>query len=172
VENPGFEKARLSALAGLKRADVDRPIADLISEFAALPHCFTLQSCHGHFVCGPDDVPDNNNPIPDGHAGGVRYRIAYIALCIEASKRGRALRDALSSVASIDPEYLQFGSPGWFWDQWVNSYALQVEPAAQQFNDEVQLDVDEARHVERVRDLFFQQLRALVAAEACAGGAG
>ncbi len=166
VENPGFTQARTTALSKLDLGDVDQPIADLISKFAALPHCFTLQSCHGHFLCGSDDAPDNNTPIPRSHAGGVRYRIAYIALCIENSDRGRTLRNALSVVAGIDPEYVQFGSPGWFWDQCVNSYALQVEPAAQQFSDEAQLDADEARHVERVRDLFFQKLRALVVSEA------
>lgn len=121
VENPGFTQARSTALSKLDPGDVDHPIADLISEFSALPHCFTLQSCHGHFLCRSDDAPDNNTPIPRNHAGEVRYRIAYIALCIEHSDRGRTLRNALSVVAGIDPEYVQFGSPGWFWDQCVNS---------------------------------------------------
>jgi hypothetical protein len=75
-------------------------------------------------------------------------------------------------VPRIDPEYVQFGSPGWFWDQRVNSYALQVEPAAEQFSDEAQLDADKARLVERIRDLIFQKLRALVVSEARESGAG
>jgi hypothetical protein len=171
IENPGFEEARQRAVPKLQQADIDRPIAGLISGFAILPHCFTLQCCHGHFVCGSDDEPENNNPIPQGYAGEVRYRIAYVALCIEFSERGRTFRDALSSLVGIDPDYVQFGSPGWFWDQWVNSYALQVEPYAQRCSDEARLDAEEGRHVERIRDQFFAQLQALVVAEARVVGA-
>ena len=172
VESPGFVQARTSALSKLDLAKVDGPIADVISGFAALPHCFTLQSCHGHFVCTRDDEPDNNNSIPSGHMGGVRYRIAYVAICIENSARGRALRGALSSVPDIDPDYVQFGAPRWFWDQWVNSYALQVEPISQQYHDEARMEVEEARHVQRVRGQFFERLRVLLASETSANVAG
>jgi hypothetical protein len=165
VGNPDFGLARADARSKLDLAKIDGPITSLISGFAELPHCFTLQSCHGHFVCGPDNEPDNDAPIPDGHIGIVRYRIAYIAMCLENSDRGRTFRDALSSVPSIDPDYIQFGSPAWFWEQHVNSYALQVEPLSQQFCDEVQLEAEEARHVQNIRDLFFEKLAELLAAE-------
>jgi hypothetical protein len=102
----------------------------------------------------------------------VRYRIAYVALCIENSDRGRGLREALSQVPKVDPDYVQFGSPDWFWDQWLNSYALQVEPYAHRDRDEATLDSDEALHVQGVRDLFFEKLRALLAAEAAVHAAG
>jgi hypothetical protein len=144
---------------------LDGPIKPLISGFAILPHCFTLQSCHGHFVCDANNEPDNDDPIPDGRIGIVRYRLAYIAMCIENSDRGRTLRDALSLVPRIDPAYIQFGSPAWFWERCVNSYALQVEPFSQQFCDEAQLEAKEARHVQKVRDLFFEKLAELLAAE-------
>ncbi len=163
--NTEFQHTRLSVLSKLNQVDIDPPIKDLIYAFADLPHCFTLQSCHGHFVCGPDDAHDNNDPIPAGYTGKVNYRIAYVALCIENSERGHALRDALSLLTEIDTNYVQFGSPGWFWDQWINSYTLQVEPKNQQFADVAQLDVTETRQVEHVRDIFFQQLRQLVEQE-------
>jgi len=172
VEDPGFAQARIVALSELELAEVDAPIIDLVSAFAEMPHCFTLQSCHGHFVCEPGDRPDNNAPIPAGQTGEVRYRIAYVAMCIEPSDRGRALHDALSSITKIDPAYVQFGSPDWFWDRRVNSYALQVEPGPHRLHDEVRLAAEEARHVESIRGLFFQELRALVASEARAGRAG
>ncbi len=162
VEYPDFEAARSSASASLELEEIDRPIVSLISEFAELPFCFMLQSCYGHFQCKPDDAWDTLDPIPDNHEGEVRYRIAYIALCIENSDRGRAFHDQLASVPSIDRDYLQFGSANWFWDQWINSYVLQVEPAAFQFQDAALLDVKEARQVEQIRDQFFIELAKLV----------
>ena len=96
----------------------------------------------------------------------MRYRIAYLVICIENSNRGWALREALAQVPKIDPGYIQFGSPDWFWQRWLNSYALQVEPAAHKFHDEATLEVSEARHVQGVRELFFERLRDLLAIEA------
>lgn len=95
----------------------------------------------------------------------IRYRIAYLAACIEDSPRGHALRDALEAVAALDPSNVQFGSADWFWEQWPNSYVLQVEPAAQRFGDQATLAHAEALHVETLRGTFFDRLRELVAAE-------
>ncbi len=109
---------------------------DIVAGFAAVPHCFTLQCCYGHFVCAPDQDPQSLDPIPRGCAGSVRYRIAYIGFCLENSQRGRALCESLARVPVIDTGYIQFGSADWFWGRWVNSYALQVEPVAHQLKDE------------------------------------
>jgi hypothetical protein len=162
VENPNFEADRLSALAALEQVDIDEPIKQLILKFSALQYCFTLQSCNGHFQCAPADEPHKNNPIPDNHTGEVRYRIAYIALCIETSEQGLLFFKTLSSLTKIDPNYIQFGSADWFWNQWVNSYILQVEPSGQQFKDVAKLDVNEARHVEKVRAQFFKEIDLLL----------
>jgi len=172
VADPEFVPARTAAVSGLDLLHIDGPIRDLIAGLARLPHCFTLQCCHGHFVCGPDDGPDNDNPIPVGLTGRVRYRIAYVALCLEVSGRGRACRAALARLPALAPGFVQFGSPDWFWQQRVNTYALQVEPSAWQLHDGAQLEVAEARRVERVRDLFFARLAELVAAEVQAGERG
>jgi hypothetical protein len=59
----------------------------------------------------------------------------------------------------------QFGSANWFWERWVNSYALQVEPVAHRLQDEVILEPAEALHTQRARDLFFRELRARLDAE-------
>jgi hypothetical protein len=165
VEDARYPQERQEALAALNLDAIDRPIADLIAGFATLPHCFTLQCCYGHFVCAPGQDPHNLEPIARGHSGMVRYRIAYIAFCLENSPRGRALRKALARIPAIAPGYIQFGSADWFWEQWANSYALQVEPVAHRLRDEALLESGEALHTQGVRDLFFQEIRVLLAAE-------
>jgi hypothetical protein len=172
VENTRYPQDRKDALAALDLGSIDKPIVDIVAGFAKLPHCFTLQCCYGHFVCAPEQNPHSLGAIPSDYGGPVRYRIAYIAFCLENSSRGRALRDSLSRVTAIDPGFVQFGSPDWFWDQWVNSYALQVEPTAYQSKDEVILEVAEALRTQRARDLFFIELRALMAKEMSAHARG
>ncbi len=165
MEHTRYSQGRQDALAALDLGSIDEPIVDIVARFAALPHCFTLQCCYGHFVCAPEQDPHSLVPIPRGYAGLVRYRIAYIAFCLENSRRGWALRESLARVPAVDPGYVQFGSADWFWERWVNSYALQVEPDAHQLKDEAILEPAEALHTQRVRHLFFRELRALLAAE-------
>ena len=165
VENPRYARDREVALAALDFGAIDAPIVDLISGFAALPHCFTLQCCCGHFVCAPEQDPRTLDPVPADHPGPVRYRIAYLGLCIENGRAGRALLDSLRGLTAIDPGYVQFGSADWFWKSWANSYALQVEPARDMNKDEAVLDRAEAVHVQWTRDRFFAELRTLVARE-------
>jgi len=49
--------------------------------------------------------------------------------------------------------YLQFGSADWFWERWLNVYALQVEPACHRMKLEVVLPAVEAAHVQHMRVL-------------------
>jgi hypothetical protein len=151
----------------LDLGSIDEPIVDIVAGFASIPHCYTLQCCCGHFVCAPEQDPRTLDPVPAGHSGLVRYRIAYMAFCLENSLRGRALRESLSRVPSVAPGYVQFGTADWLWktESIVNSYALQVEPAAHQLKDEAVLETAEALRTQRARDLFFVALRALLAAE-------
>lgn len=60
---------------------------------------------------------------------------AYPAVCIQKSKAGHALQRDLRSVAAIDPSYIRFGSAGWLWEQRINIYVLQVEPARCRLQD-------------------------------------
>ena len=165
VKHNRYSQDRQEALAALDFGSIDEPIVDIVAGFARLPHCFTLQCCYGHFVCAPEQDPHSLEPIPHGYAGLVRYRIAYIALCLENSPRGRALRQSLARVQAVDPGYVQFGSADWFWERWTNSYALQVEPAIHMTKDEAVLDCAEALHTQWTRDCFFRELRVLLAAE-------
>ncbi|MBI5589037.1 MAG: hypothetical protein HY881_01005 [Deltaproteobacteria bacterium] len=172
VENTRYPGDRKDTLAALDIDSIDEPIVDIVAGFATLPHCFSLQCCYGHFVCATEQNPHSLEPIPRDYGGLVRYRIGYIAFCIENSSGGQALRDSLSRITAIDPGYVQFGSPDWFWEQRVNSYALQVEPIAHQLKDEAILEVAEALRTQRARDLFFRELRELMAKEMSAHARG
>lgn len=164
-ENSGFDHDRQRSVAALDLTSIDEPIKDIVAGFSILPHCFTLQCCYGHFLCAPDQDPNNFEPIPLGYSGLVRYRIAYFAFCLENSDRGRELQQALARIPAVDSDYIQFGSADWFWERWVNSFALQVQSTAHMMKDEAVLDWNEAQHVQEVRGLFFDELRVLLAAE-------
>jgi hypothetical protein len=166
VRNRDFASDRQEALAALDLAAVDPPIVDVVEAFRPLTWCFTLQACFGHFLTAASQDDHTLDPVPPDHTGTVRYRIAYVAFCIEDSERGRAFLERLSRVPEIDPAYVQFGSADWFWDQWRNSYTLQVEPAAHRFKDQAVLTAGEALRTQRVRDRFFEELRRLLAEEA------
>jgi len=162
VDHPSYPVDRKRSLANLSPGGIDRPIRELVTGFARLPQCFTLQCCFGHFVHA--DQPDLHNlePVPDHDVGEIQYRIAYFAVCIENSAPGRNLKDALQQITAIDPENVQFGSPDWFWERQVNSYALQVEPVRFKDRDWAMIGWQEALHVQLVRDRFFAELNDLL----------
>jgi hypothetical protein len=142
---------------------IDEPIVELINTFNRLSYCFTLQSCYGHFVYSGQNDPQNLEPLPlMDTIGNVEYRIAYIAFCIENSDSGRSFLEALKDIPDIDPYNIQFCCAEWFWEQQVNSYALQVEPDRFKSQDTAILEYKEALIVEKVRNEFFAQLRDLL----------
>jgi hypothetical protein len=159
VHNPRFGRDRDQVTAALTLDVIDAPIRDVISAFSALPHCYTLQSCYGHFLHAAQRDPHSLLSLPASDIGAVEYRIAYIALCIEESEAGLRLRSLLHQVTEIDPAYIQFGSPNWFWEQHLNSYALQVEPERFKDRDVAIIEYDEALRVQEVRGHFFEHLR-------------
>ena len=162
VENARYAEDRQRVISTLASQTIDAPILDVIEGFARLPQCFTLQSCYGHFVYAAQPDPRNVAALPVEDVGMVRYRIAYLALCIEHSAAGARLRGALAEIPRIDPAYVQFGSADYFWERYPNSYALQVEPERFMLEDEAVIGHREALHVQRVRDRFFERLRALL----------
>lgn len=164
VDNPRFARQRRKALKRLDLSTIDAPIVDLIRAFAEIPCCFTLQSCFGHFLFEGARDEYNLSPLPQQppEPRTVEYRIAYIALCVEYSESGRDLIRDLQSITAVDPEYVQFGCPDWFWSKQVNSYALQVEPARFRHEDRCRSDYQEALHIERIRNWFFTELQRLI----------
>ncbi len=168
VDNTRYESDRRKALAALDLDAIDAPIRELIRDFILLPHCFTLQCCWGHFVCRPGQDPHTLELVPEDHDGQVRYRIAYVALCVENSAPGRRLLGTLRDVTEVDRGMVQFGSPEWFVRSCPNTYALQVEPAHSMLKDEAVLTRDEALLVQQVRDRFFAALHGVVSRELAA----
>jgi hypothetical protein len=162
VTNDRFAEQRRATGRSLNDADIDTPITGLIAAINRPTHCFTLQSCFGHFVWPPDRGPHNLEPLPALDPGlPIEYRIAYTAICLDNGIEGRTLFHDLRALVEIDPEYVQFGSAGWFWEQQVNSYVLQVEPLRFRYQDQAILVFEEARRVEHVRDRFFEVLGGL-----------
>ena len=164
VANPGYQGQRQKVLSALTDDAIDRPIVDLVNGFNRLPHCFTLQSCFGHFVY--NDQPDRYNleplPVVKKIDANVEYRIAYIAFCLENSASGRELFESFKPIATIDPQYIQFCCAQWFWDRQVNSYALQVQPDRFKRRDTAVVAFKEALHIEKVRNEFFRRLDELL----------
>lgn len=166
--DPEFEIRRNAALKGLeaeiRSGAIDPPLLGLLQELSKISHGFTLQSCYGHFV--HERQPDSRNTGPISDLGGVQeiiYRIAYLAVCLRNDEAGRALHEDLGNMVRIDPAYVQFGSAGWFWEEHVNSYVIQVEPERFIDRDTVTVGPEEALRIERVRDLFFLELETIAA---------
>ena len=163
LANPGFRKQRQKILNNIDLDSIDSSIIKIISGFLKLPYCFTLQCCYGHFLYDGHEDPYSLDPLPVSEKiGDVEYKIAYIAFCIQDSPPGKILFKKLSKVPEIDPEYIQFGSASWFWKKQVNTYALQVEPERYCLRDTASINYEEALHVERIRNLFFQRLEDII----------
>jgi hypothetical protein len=163
VENPHYAQQRRKALHGLHDAMLDAPIVDLVHRLNELPHCFTLQSCYGHFLYEGQDDPHHLGALPVTCAiARVEYRIAYLAFCVENSASGKELLAALQGITSIDPGNVQFGCATWFWERQINSYVLQVEPDRFKHQDRAVLDYSEALQIVQARDAFLAQLQELL----------
>ncbi|MFC1563491.1 hypothetical protein ACFL6G_01085 [candidate division KSB1 bacterium] len=163
VNNPYYQKQRERALRSLDINKIDPPIRELIEGFNDIQYCFTMQCCFGHFVHEYQNDERNIEPISSFHnVKEIKYRIAYVALCIENSNQGKQLFQDLKTLTSIDPDYVQFGCAGWFWKRQVNLYALQVEPDRYKTKDEAFIGIQEGLHVEKIRDEFFRQLQRII----------
>jgi hypothetical protein len=158
IDDPRFAESRTHVLSGLEPAMIDAPIRELVARLNAWPFCFTLQCCYGHFVYAEQSDAQNLAPLPGHDVGEVEYRIAYLALVIENGHDGARLLERLAAVTRIDPDYVQFGSPGWFRERHVNAYAFQVEPERFANRDKAFIGYREALHVQQVRDDVFAEL--------------
>lgn len=163
VENLHYLDQRKKSLARLDGQIIDEPIIELINGFNKLPYCFTLQCCFGHFVYSGQNDPQNLVPLPLADTiSRVKYRIAYIAFCIENSTFGRVFFEDLKRVTDIDPNNIQFCSAKWFWERQVNSYVLQVEPDRFKSEDKALLNYNESLKIEKIRNEFFVRLKELL----------
>jgi hypothetical protein len=163
VPNPSYHEQREECLRKLDMNTIDAPLIEIIEGFLGFSYCFTLQSCYGHFLHREQRDPKNLEPLPVSESiSKVEYRIAYLALCIQDNEAGRRLFSDLSEIPGIDPAYIQFGCAEWFWEQQVNSYALQVEPERYKTKDSLFIGYQEALHLQKVRDDVFGRLKNLI----------
>ena len=168
IRDPGYSARRRRYTADLKRllgeGEIDAPIAPLMERIIGLQHCFTLQSCYGHFreEDGREGYIVERAPPDVGEDRIVHYRIAYVAFCIQEISAGRKLLEDFRAIPDLDPDYIQFGSAGWFWNRCGNSYVLQVEPKRCACEDSVDVEVSEAYHIQAIRDEFYAELERIV----------
>lgn len=163
VENPLYKNQKQKSLACLSIEMLDAPIIKLITAFNRIPHCFTLQSCYGHFIYNGQTDLHNCEPLPITETiTRVKYRIAYIAFCIENSVAGRRMIRAMRKITAIDTENVQLCSAEWFWERQINSYALQVEPNRFKHKDKAIIGYKESLQIERIRNEFFVRIDELL----------
>ncbi len=161
VENPGFASQRDAALLALDRSAIDAPLVPLIGDLNALPCCFTLQCCWGHFL-PPGEADDHTMAAPPARGmAELEYRLAYVAFCVSDDGAGRALRDAVGELMDAEPRFVQFGSADWFWERQLNSYAIQVAPRRARGQDRMTLDGKQARLVSHARTRMFREFAEL-----------
>jgi hypothetical protein len=68
----------------------------------------------------------------------------------------------LAGIPTFDPEYIQFGCAEWFWERQINSFTLQVEPIRHLKKDKVRVTYQEALHIQKIRNKFFDRLETLL----------
>lgn len=160
---PDFQARKKAALKRLTGAEIDAPIRDAVRLLNSLPWCFTLQCCAGHFVPpGEGNQHTLERVDKDSLAASYTYRIAYLALCLDDTPKGRDFLARLRRIpGAVDPKYVQFGCAQWFLDQHADSYVLQVQPAANALVDHMDVDADEALRIQSARDIFWRLLEDL-----------
>ena len=157
-DHPGFQPDRQRALDILDITLIDKPLRGLIVDLNKLPYLFTLQCCYGHFLTADkEEIADFDLFVS---IDKVEYRLAYITFCIEKSPSGKKFAQQLKDISlTVEQGLVQFCSAQWFWDQWVNSYALQIMSKRFKAKDSVVIDFQEAEKLKQARDIFFAYLK-------------
>lgn len=159
-KSPEFQSRRETAIAHLDYKLIEKPLINLVRDINSLPFIFTLQCCHGHFLATIDRNSLDFDELASTNK--VLYKLAYIAFCIDNSRQGRRFMGRLEEIPKVmSTGLVQFCSADWFWDQWKNSYVLQVMPQRFIDKDRTIIDSDEANTLQKVRDSFFEQLQDL-----------
>ena len=172
ITNPRFHEEREKHIAAVRNliqaGEIDPPLVPILLGLNAVSCCFPVQSCYGHFVHQFEPEEKNLARLAPykGTVTDVRYRLAYIALCIEESDEGVSLCHELRDIPRLCPSCIQFGSARWFWERLANTYVLQVEPARAKEKNSLLLTYEEALVLEGVRDRFFAYLSEVITAHA------
>ena len=168
TRHPGYLSDRKKAHRELEReilmGSIDAPLLPIIQECFLITHFFSIQCCYGHFVHNLQ--PDTENLVPPSHYKGkietVRYRLAYLAVCIQDNIQGNEMYSDMEKLAADNPDYIQFGSADWFWERMVNTYCIQLEPERLKNKDSGVIPMEEAVHLEMLREDFFNHLASII----------
>lgn len=158
---PEFQRDRQLALDMLDIALIDDPLVGLIKDLNQIPYLFTLQCCHGHFqTTDGEEISDFDASGSINKLNKLEYRLAYIVFCIENSSSGKFFAQQLQDIPlTVKHGLVQFCSAQWFWDQWLNSYVLQVMVPRFKDKDTCVIDVHEADKIKQARDIFYAYLK-------------
>ena len=164
VKNPHYQKQKERSVAKLNNSMIDKPIINIVNSFNKLSYCFTLQCCFGHFIYEGQKNLHNFKPLNavSLKTNNIKYKIAFIAFCVQNNKLGKIFLKSVARVEKIDPKSVQFCCAEWFWKNQVNSFVLQVEPEEFKHQDTALLNIEEALHIERIRNEFFVSLEKII----------
>lgn len=168
VVDPGYESRRQKAHAALDPRSLDPPMVSLVEGLNRLPHCYTLQCCHGHIMIPGQGPPEHWQRLPvDDPPAKALYQLAYMALVVRNDDQGRNLLRRLALVAGRAPAFIQMGSAQWFWVSQgeFNSYVLQVSPGRRQDQDHFEMPRPEALEWMAAREQFMAGLEELTHGE-------
>lgn len=160
--NPGFNAKKVRSLKEMSDVDIETPVVEVVNSLNKLPFCFTLQSCFGHFLIEGENISDSFYfPYSYTDAKEFLYRISYVAICVDSVPESRRLLTLLRDILNkINTEYLQFGCAEWYWEQYVNSYVIQVQPWNRSNVDSLYVTTEEAQKIRTVRDHFWKIMAA------------
>lgn len=132
VLSPEYDPTSWKALEELSveilKGPIDKPTTNVVEQSSCVPHRNSLRRRHSHFAIEQSADDRSMVRVADKDVKGARlhYRIASMAFCSENSVRGRDMPKELRAVATVDPEYIQFGCARWFRERRLDSYVLQV----------------------------------------------
>lgn len=159
-----FAQTKAQTLLDLNKDPIDTPIKDIVMSLNALPYCYTIQCCWGHFVS--TSQPDKHNLAVVKKKDideKIEYRIAYLALSLENTPAGKAFLDKMEKIPTrIDSSYVQFGCAQWFLQRHANSYVLQVQPSDRAHVDSMTVLREEALLIQSTRNVFWDTIRQFV----------
>ena len=168
TSHPGYVSDREKTLRELEKeilnGAIDPPLLPMIRGCMTIPYFFTVQCCFGHFVHDLEKDPENLiSPARYKETIKiVRYRIAYVTICIQNNIQGREMFSDLEKLAADNPDYIQFGSADWFWERMVNTYCIQLEPIRFKGEDTGMIGMREVLHIEMLRTDFFERITEII----------
>lgn len=151
-----FSINRSQSLHLLDLSVIDIPIVDTVYKYSKLECCYPVQSCWGHFDHAYSFWGRGAAVNCLNRGQTMRYRIAYLALCLDDSEHGAFLLELLRQVPQCVGGSVQFGSAKWFRELHNNIYVVQTAPPHCIYLDSCYIDKKEAQYIHKSRcDMWY-----------------